>query len=125
MAFLVRKTGPHQATIGTIVFEHLALNFGGIWNTVTCHYFIPVKGVYVLTINVITVATSEFNGAINNNGNAIQGLYARPEIYNSATASIIVELEELDQISCSFSSGAVFGDGRGLTHFSGFLLYVL
>ena len=125
MAFLVRKTGPVQTTAGTITFEHLALNYAGIWNTVTNHYIIPYKGVYVITLSLITGISYYFNGAIDNNGNAIQGIYARPDINQSATASIIVELEGLDQISCSFSTGAVFGDGRGLTHFSGFLLFVL
>ena len=123
VAFHVQKQNP-QSGLGTIAFERVITEQGGVWNSVVHNFLIPTKGMYYLHHTVMANYDGWVSSEIRRDTTSLQPVqtYVR---HGSGTASIVVELESFAQMSCYVATGEAGVRGDLYTHFNGFLLYTM
>ena len=101
----------------------IVTEIGGIWNVHANNFLIPVQGIYFFQLNIL--ANNNFARAyIRKDSTNIQQAFSASNVIE-ATATVILEVEALTQMSGWLTHGKVHGsDAHGsYTHFNGFMIF--
>ena len=99
---------------------------GGVWNTVVNNFLVPQRGMYFFQLTVMAYHDRIGGAYIRRDTTDIQEAFA-PLQHVTGTATVILELEALTQMSAFLSRGQVLGEGgaRSFCHFTGFMIFPL
>ena len=123
VAFFVEKEGT-QSALGTVTFQVVVTQQGGIWNTVVNNFIIPTKGMYFLTHTAMATGDGYVASWIRRDTTNIREAYAHGT-FATTTTSIVIELEAYSQMSCYLNHATTSLHNNRHTHFGGFLIYPL
>ena len=123
MAFFVEKDSL-QSALGTVTFEHVVTQQGGIWNADFNNFIIPTKGMYFLTHTAMASGDGHVASHIRRDSTNIREAYANGRLV-ATTTSAVIELEAYSQMSCYLNAASTALHNNRNTHFSGFLLYAM
>ena len=126
VAFHVQKVS-HQHALGIIHFDRVAYEIGGAWNNSTNHFIAPIRGIYYFQLTIIGGYSGDDTGVAHIQKGNIKLQVAHATPYSGGPASVIIQLEQNEQISANLAGGIAYGRGDNgpYTHFIGFLLYQL
>ena len=111
---------------GTIPFNRVVTNYGGMWDTLSYMFMAPVKGIYVFHVNIVQQSRrGNTNAAIVRDGTIIAFAHVYSEIdFGSSSASVVLELEAYNRVYVRLEAGYLEAwSPYGINGFSGFLLY--
>ena len=107
-----------------ILFDEILYNSGNGWNQSTHKFVAPVRGLYSFTLTVLNEQNNKLYASIKIQDRNIQSAHAAGDQHgNSATASVVVELNKNQEVSASVDIGQMHGNSW--THFVGFLIHAI
>ena len=119
----------HSVTMSSgtkIQFNTIKTNMGNAWNKHTNTFMAPVKGLYFFSLNVMTTWAPGHADAKIMHGSALLGFVHTYKTSNSgrqsATCTIVVMLNNGDQIHAERQAGTLFSDRYLYTDLVGFLI---
>ena len=112
----------HQSTLGTIKFDRVVYEIGGVWNLVTGHFILPLSGIYCFQLTLVASNNNIAVGQIRKDNTNLQVAHATSQ--SGGSAMVVMNFNQYDQMSGNLDYGVVYGQGRGgmYTHFTGFLV---
>ena len=124
VALFIQKTS-RQSTLGTVTFERLITQVGGIWNRETNNFAVPVRGMYLFHFTLLS-ENGRATVYLRKDNTNVQAAYSQTHA-ESASLMVVMEMEAGAQVSCILAQGvlhAAYTYGA-YTHLSGALLYDL
>ena len=115
-----------QSTHGTLTFDTVMTEIGSVWNREANNFPVPMRGMYVFQLTIMAQNGNIGGANIRRDTTDIQQAFA-PVQHVTGTATVILELEALTQMSAWLSRGRVRGEGgpHSYCHFTGFMLFPL
>ncbi|KAK3580252.1 hypothetical protein CHS0354_012780 [Potamilus streckersoni] len=129
-AFFSTVSTPELTNLGlhhTIVFDNVITNIGRAYHSNTGIFITPVDGVYIFNLRGTSSPRKAEALELVKNGSGIQSIY--PDAitigsYTSDSLAAVVELHKGDEVWVRTNGGSGEIHGRGLTCFSGWLLFM-
>ena len=121
VAFFVQLVR-HQSTHGTIKFDRVVYEIGGVWNRVTGHFILPLSGIYCFQLTMVASDGNIAAGHIQKDNTNLQVAYGSST--SGGAAMVVMNFNQYDQISANLAGGVAYGEGVNgpYSHFTGFFV---
>ena len=119
----LEKPIPHLGDGQPIKFDKVITNIGQAYDSHNGRFTVPVSGMYLLSVSVMSTDTNTIDCKIIKNGNILAYVYGGSTDYQTDTQTIVVDLQAGDIIWVRHSPG--YSDEQinvNYSYMSGFLI---